>query len=384
MNTENAGRRRRGMRLFTFMVIICALTVTAVWAAAGVSKAQPLAASGPACNSSFNPYRYALAQIRACGYAIYPVLATVDMPGGGSAVEYKMKNAMVRNLIPPPGFRPESASAAALDEYGFPARPAQAARLSLWRREMSRWRSAVPPTPYLAETKTRVTADTESSYNWAGYVISAPSGGSSSFSQAEAWYYEPTIAAGSCSPASEVTWAGLGGWSGDTLVQGGTAWNSSGVDAHEAWWEIVPFNNLTPLNYYATPGQEFDASVTATGSGYSFWFLNYATGQSDAFDVAYPGAGNGLSAEVVVERPTIGTSLADLADFQTLQVAQSQAWLNGSADGETFDTFPPQADPATGLWRHGVHMESTAGTDLADPSGIQAGGAFQVTQHSCG
>ena len=166
-----AGRRKgRGpTRLRLFLVMISALAVAMVSATASVSKAQASStASGPSCDSSFNPYSYTQAQVQACGYATSPMLAAPNLAGGGSAVEYKINGMTVTDLIPPPGFRPETASAAQLDEYGFPARPTKPAQLATWKTEMAGWKGTAPPTSFLAETHSHVASDTATSGNWAG------------------------------------------------------------------------------------------------------------------------------------------------------------------------------------------------------------------------
>ena len=298
-----------------------------------------------------------------------------------------MNGMTVTNLIPPPGFRPETASAAQLDEYGFPPRPTDPTLLASWQKEMSGWTGAAPPTPFLTETHTQVTANTETSDIWAGYVITAEPNSLYWFSQAEGWYYEPTFGPSRCANTSEVTWAGLGGYrnpyNSGYLAQDGTAWNSSGADNHQAWWEIVPHNALTPIGYYATPGVIMDVSVRNITNGFRFWFYNYA-GQSMAFNVTkYGGFALAQSAEVVIERPTVNGTPTNLANFQTLRVYESAAASQGNSE-VTFDHFPPNVDPTTGLWRHGVHMISnTTGRDLADPTDIFSSGAFDVMQNNC-
>lgn len=368
------------------IAIFGVLVVTATSASASVMTGKVASTSGPPCNSSFNPYHYTESAVQACGYATYPMLAASDLAGGGSSVKYKVNGSIVTELIPPPGFRPTSASAAQLNEYGFPPRPTNSTQLAAWEKEMSSWTGAAPPTPFLTQvhTHTDMIADTESNNIWAGYVITAQPSSISSFSQAEGFYDEPTFAPSRCASTTEVTWAGLGGWNGASpLAQNGTVWNSNGVDAHQAWWEIVPGFNLMPINYHAIPGELFDASVRVVDTGYRFWFYNFA-GNSDAFDVQYTGSTNSATAEVVIERPTVGNTPTNLANFQTLTVEDSEARVNFEGSETTFDHFPPNLNLSTGLWRHGVHMQSnTTGDDLADPGDIGADGAFGVVQSNC-
>jgi hypothetical protein len=249
-----------------------------------------------------------------------------------------------------------------------------------------------PPSSFLLETPAKVVADTESSNIWAGYVVTAQSGSPNAFSQAEGWYLAPSFSSDStgpdgdaCSSTSDVTWAGLGGydsWAGSYLAQDGTAWNSNGVDDDQAWWEIVPFNSLTPIDYYAIPGETMDVSTRNISDGFRFWFYNYA-GTSTAFDVTNVGPayyGYSESAEVVTERPTVGKSPVDLGNFGYLNVEESAAAPNGGSE-VTLDQYPANLNSSTGLWRHGVHMND--GNDLADPGDISSDGFFKDQWMNC-
>jgi hypothetical protein len=297
----------------------------------------------------------------------------------------------VKYLIPPAGFQPETASAAQLDQYGFPPRPTDSVSLARWQKEMSGWKGAAPPTPFLTETHAQVVADTRNLQNWAGYAITAENNSLYWFTQAEGWYTEPTFGQSRCANPSEVTWAGLGGYpgypgTGNYLAQNGTAWNTPGADNHQAWWEIVPHNYLTSIGYYGIPGGEMDVSTrNVAPNGMRFWFYNYQD-TSMAFDVTmygnyFPAA---QSAEVVAERPTVNKVYTDLANFGTLNIDGSAAAEGGNRTEIPFDQFPQNLNTTTGLWRHGVHMVSgTTGRDLADPTGIVPDGAFNVTQNNC-
>jgi peptidase A4-like protein len=342
-------------------------------AAASASTAH--VAAGPAdCNSSFDPYQYSQTAVDACGYTTFSRLSTAALTGGGSTVQYNVHGATVRTFVPPAGFRPETASDAQLAEYGFPPRPADSTSLAAWQAEMSRWRGSAPPPPFLAESNT--SADTEYSPNWAGYVIESLPQDITIFNHAEGWYVEPSLSSSRCSSNSVVTWAGLGGWNtSGGLAQNGSGINVPGLGAHQAWWEIVPGYAIVPVNFHAHAGYLFDASTRSLGTGYRFWFFDYYTDTSDAFDVSST-VSNTNSAEVVIERPKIGSSFSNLSNFGTLTVSESQA------NGNNFDSYSPNNNSLG--WRHGIHMVSgTTGDDLADPSSISSPGTFTVKQNNC-
>jgi hypothetical protein len=77
---------------------------------------------------------------------------------------------------------------------------------------------------------------------------------------------------------------------------------------------------------------------------------------------------------MIIERPTINGSLANLSNFKTLQVTDSDA------NYLTMDTYP--ASTSGDQERHGVHMYNN-GTQLASPTTVSSGGVFSVTQDSC-
>lgn len=360
--------RRRSLMVIGLAAV---LAMTPVVASASTTHA----AVGPAdCNSSFDPYQYSQAAVSACGYATFSRLSTAALTDGGSTVQYNVHGAIVRTFVPPAGFRPETASDAQLDEYGFPPRPTDSTSLAAWQAEMSRWQGSAPPPPFLAEAN--VSADTEYSPNWAGYVIESLPQDITIFNHAEGWYVEPSLGSSRCSSNSVVTWAGLGGWNtSGGLAQNGSGINVPGLGAHQAWWEIVPGYNIVPANFHAHAGYLFDASTRSLGTGYRFWFFDYYTNTSDAFDVSST-VSNTNSAEVIVERPKIGNSFSNLSNFGTLTVSESQA------NGNNFDSYSPNNNSLG--WRHGIHMVSnTTGDDLADPSSISRPGTFTVKQNNC-
>lgn len=331
-------------------------------------------AGGPAnCNSSFDPYSYSQAAVSACGYRTFSMLATKAMAGGGTEHEYNMNGHMVKTYTPPKGFRPYTASNARLAEYGFPARPSNAASLARWRTEMRNWKGSAPAPRFLMETNMR--SDTTYTPNWAGYVIQDLGG--NFFTHAEGWYTEPTIYSSRCSHTVESSWAGIGGYNTSILAQNGTVYDSSGSANHQAWWEIVPEFAMVPINFFGHPGYLFDASTRWLGNNaYRFWFYDYKTATTDVFDISdfnYEPE----SAEVIIERPTVNGSYTNLSNFGTWNVAEAQA------NEQNFDTYPPTSGNTLTI-RHGVHMSSrTDGNDLADPSNIGSGGSFTVSQHNC-
>jgi Peptidase A4 family len=352
-------RIARKLALPVGVALALALVITPVGAAT-----TPLA-----CGSSFDPYAYTRAAVSACGYKTFPLAAVKALPGGGSSYDYRVNGAMVRFYVPPKGFDPSTATAAKLNEYGFPPRPKVAAALSRWHAQMRAWKGSARPAPFLAET--HMSPDTTYSENWSGYSVTGSAG---TYTHAEAWYLEPTYYSSRCSTNAEVTWAGLGGnSSGDPLGQDGTGYGVPGLGAHQAWWYILPgYSGAVPVpGLYGHSGIVFDASVRWLGDAYRFYMEDYYSDTTMAFDVS-TSSYSGDSAEAIAERPRINSKFSNLSNFGTLSFEQTEA------NGVYFNNYSPD-----GL-RHGIHMYNpSTGDDLADPNTISTDGYFTDTQKNC-
>lgn len=326
--------------------------------------------AGPSdCSSSFDPYAYTQAQVSACGYQTFSQSSVNPMTGGGFSYDYNVDGATVQFYVPPAGFNPSTATNAQLDEYGFPERPTDPSALAAWQTDMNTWTGAVTPPSFLAETN----SDADSTYtnNWAGFAVT---GSNAPYTHAETSYLEPSFGSSVCSSNADVTWAGIGGYmDGKGVSQDGTTHNVPGAYNHQAWWEIYPWNHITPVNLYGHAGYKFYASTQylGSGNGYRYYMKDYYTGHTIAFDVSHDQY-DGSSAEAVTERPTIGGSLSNLSNFGSL------TFVGSTVDGHTIDTYSASSS------RHGVHMEDySTGDMLATPGTIGSGGSFAVTQDHC-
>jgi hypothetical protein len=115
---------------------------------------------------------------------------------------------------------------------------------------MERWNRSLSPPPFLMVTRDR--SPSASSFNCSGYVITGPGGFVTS---ASALYTEPAFYSSACPVASESTWAGIGGYYGspDPLGQDGTAYGLPGIADHQAWYEVVPLEDMVPLDLFGHP-----------------------------------------------------------------------------------------------------------------------------------
>jgi Peptidase A4 family len=214
--------------------------------------------------------------------------------------------------------------------------------------------------------------------NWSGYDVSGDQG---EFTSAEAYYTEPRFYHSSCKTTSDVTWAGIGGYAGRggqrrfPLAQDGTGFGVPGLGAHQAWWEIFP-QNAYSVGLSGSIGYTFDAFVAWHGAEvYSFYMHDARTNQHVAFREHYNGF-SGISGEVINERPKINGKLTNLSNYETETISGSQV------NGHGIDSYPPGSGIAQN-GRHGLYMEDTARTVMAQPSGVGSGGRFTIHQDHC-
>ena len=154
----------------------------------------------------------------------------------------------------------------------------------------------------------------------------------------------PTVATSSTNTYS-ATWIGIGGqFSNDsTLIQCGTEQDSSfGNMEYYAWYELLPNPAVTISSMVISPGDQMQASIQLANGTSSQWIINITdmtTGKSFQTTVTYNSSQ--LSAEWIVERPTVNHRIAQLADFGNVTLTGCNATL-GSTSGD-IGGFPWEA-----------------------------------------
>src|SRR5215472_1781387 len=255
---------------------------------------------------------------------------------------------------PPLGFDPIMASDQDLAFHGFPPRPDQNAHpreYARWARAMKASKTRIVPT--LEQTtlfhgpaqhaKAAVSNAAESklapppgtvknalSYNWSGYVdVNAQT----SFDTFASFYYtqadfvvpyaEHPI--GTCSGGwfwgSE--WTGFDGWYTSDVVQAGVEFDSycgypTSSQFYSAWYEWYPNGEVRISNFPINAGDDIFLEVWNTSATQAWlWMVNLNNDQ--VVEIGFnPPAGVsmiGNSAEWVVERPNLGSSITTLTNY---------------------------------------------------------------------
>jgi hypothetical protein len=136
------------------------------------------------------------------------------------------------------------------------------------------------------------------------------------------------------------TWIGIGGYMDKTLIQIGTSHDSiNGSAVYSVWYELLPQYSDTINTVDVSPGDKIAASINLVGTTKNEWSLeivDVTKGQRFMQNFFYDSSR--LSAEWIVERPTVNNSLSSLADFGSITITESNVMMNTNVG--TINDFP--------------------------------------------
>jgi len=173
------------------------------------------------------------------------------------------------------------------------------------------------------------------------------------------------------SPAgADAIWVGIGGVSGNDLIQAGTQETVSGRGStqYQAWVETLP-QSSRPVPLAINAGDSISISLQEQASGdWLISFVNNTSGKNYQLTTRY--ASSRSSAEWVVEAPTARRGrLVPLDAFGSVSFTQAAT----VRDGSTLTVAQAGGRPIT--------MIAPRGRALARPSGLDEDGAgFHVLQ----
>lgn len=267
---------------------------------------------------------------------------------------------------PPAGFDPISASDQDLQYHGFPPRPNQtteAKAYATWVKAMKASKTRIAPKleqttifhgPSNITKNAKPSAEqslsapngqvsnVSYSSNWSGYVdfSGATSYGSTSFYYLVNNMVVPRAqqAFGACTGSWDwgSEWNGIDGWGSPDVLQAGVEFDAycalgglSRSTYYSAWYEWYPYGEVRIGGFPVAAGDDIFVEVWHTSStqGYAY-LVNYSNNQSvEVGFTAYPGYPlRGNSAEWVIERPTVGGSLATLTNYTRIPFWDAYAY----------------------------------------------------------
>lgn len=183
-------------------------------------------------------------------------------------------------------------------------------------------------TPFLKTLKTQSLV----SFDWAGYTVSSnPILPRSIVSGVNGSWIVPSV-----SPAVEdtysATWIGIGGQNENTLIQIGSEQDSiGGKPAYWVWYEMLPDDSITIQNFPVSAGDQITASITLQNSNTNEWLMKIDdTTSGGTFSQIFTYNSSRLTAEWIVERPTVNNQLSTLSDFGAITFTNISARINNS------------------------------------------------------
>jgi hypothetical protein len=178
-----------------------------------------------------------------------------------------------------------------------------------------------------------------SSGNWSGIELQQTA---ASFGWVAGTWKVPSVTGESGQTSFSSTWVGIDGDGTADLVQTGTEQDASATDAAQVftfrvWTEFLPQQPTESIVANATisPGDEIFAELSIANAGGSpdlsgffgyFVIMNLTQGwTSQVYTQRGTTTVGGSEAEWIVERPTLGSSLTDLANYSTAQIYNATA-----------------------------------------------------------
>jgi hypothetical protein len=179
------------------------------------------------------------------------------------------------------------------------------------------------------------------SSDWAGYIAVSDFANPKPIVTGVAGYWAVPQTNVSVEDTFSAAWIGIGGLLDNTLIQTGTEHDSiNGEAAYSVWYELLPNDSVTISTINVSVGDEIQASINLVDPDTNEWsieIVDLTKEQSFQKNVFYDSSR--LSAEWIVERPTVNNVLGTLADFGSVTFANSNATIGtvvGNIDSFAF------------------------------------------------
>ena len=160
-------------------------------------------------------------------------------------------------------------------------------------------------------------------------------------------------------------WVGIGGYGEKSLIQTGTLQQFvNGVPTYYVWYQLLPNRAVRILNVSVQPGDEIMASVSLVEGSVNSWSVEISDLTSgDSFQRTFSYASSRLSAEWVVESPTVSGNISTLANFGSVIFSDCYA------------TFDNETGTASSFPGYQIVMYSQGGEQLVTVSAVNSGGS---------
>ena len=180
-------------------------------------------------------------------------------------------------------------------------------------------------------TGTTSSISTTTSSNWSGYAaetnLNSPQ--ADSVTAVYGSWKVPTVTGSGT--AYTAVWVGIDGYGSSSVEQIGTEQDVvNGHAEYSVWWEMYPAGSVTISSVDINPGDSITASVVYSTSTGKFTLSIEDTTNRESFSIAESGSNlQRSSAEWIVEAPSSGEGILQLADFGTVTFTGATATIDG-------------------------------------------------------
>lgn len=138
--------------------------------------------------------------------------------------------------------------------------------------------------------------------------------------------------------AYSAAWIGVGGQNDESLIQTGSEHDSvNGKAVYSLWYEMLPDYAITIPEITVSPGDKITASIRLIDGETNLWNIrieDVTTGQGFSENFAYNSSR--LTADWVMERPTVNNQMTSLANFGSITFTEARTQIdlsNGTIGG---------------------------------------------------
>lgn len=135
-------------------------------------------------------------------------------------------------------------------------------------------------------------------------------------------------------------WVGIGGYGESSLIQTGTLHGMrDGQPIYYAWYELLPSTAVRIQSLHVEPGDKMTASLTLVQGNENLWLIEIRDlTKGESYNRTFRYSSSRLSAEWIVERPSIGGKITTLADFESVTFTECSATIDSTTG--TINKFP--------------------------------------------
>lgn len=135
-------------------------------------------------------------------------------------------------------------------------------------------------------------------------------------------------------------WVGIGGYGESSLIQTGTLQGiREGQPIYYAWYELLPNTAVRIQSIDVEPGDEMTASVMLVQGSDNLWKVEITDlTKNQNYTRTFRYSASRLSAEWIVERPSIGGKITNLAEFGSVTFTECLAVIDNTTG--TISSFP--------------------------------------------